>query len=199
MGDASLISILGTISLVSALACLGMPLLTKHFKKRDLFIVLCAVECIARVGFYMSGYDSALVVLTWLAVVTTLNMMNNPIMAAMIADTVEYSYFHSGKRTAAITFSGQTFTGKLAVALSGGIMGLILAYIGYAPDAAVQSEATLNGLFFCVSFLPIFGHLVRIAIMSRYTFTEDQHAILREKLHRGEFAEGVTSSSATNK
>lgn len=31
--------------------------------------------------------------------------------------------------------------------------------------------------------------------MSRYTFTEDQHAILREKLQRGEFAEGVEAKS----
>lgn len=36
---------------------------------------------------------------------------------------------------------------------------------------------------------------MRIFIMSRYTFTEDQHAILREKLQRGEFAEGVDVKS----
>lgn len=58
------------------------------------------------------------------------------------------------------------------------------------PNAA-QSTGTLDGLFFCIALLPALGAMARIAIMSKYTFTEDEHAKLREKLSRGEFAEGV--------
>ncbi|MDW3124158.1 MFS transporter, partial [Vibrio sp. 1974] len=96
--------------------------------------------------------------------------------------------------TAAITFSGQTFTGKLSVAVAGGLTGLILTMIGYVPNAAL-TETALNGMFFCIALLPALGALGRIFIMSRYTFTEDQHAILREKLQRGEFAQGVDVKS----
>ncbi len=129
MGDAGLVSLIGTITLASAIACLATPVLTKRFKKRDIFIALCVMEVIARVGFYFSGYDSATSVMIWLGVITTIFMMTNPLISAMIADTVEYSYYHSGKRTAAITFSGQTFTGKLSVAVAGGITGFVLTYI----------------------------------------------------------------------
>ncbi|MFC5076827.1 putative symporter YjmB [Vibrio thalassae] len=190
MGDAGLVSLTGMITLVSAIACLATPVLTKRFKKRDIFITLCVLEIIARVGFYMTGYDNPTVVMSWLAVITAIFMMTNPLISAMIADTVEYSYYHSGKRTAAITFSGQTFTGKLSVAVAGGLTGLILASIGYVPNAE-QTETALDGMFFCIALLPALGALIRIFIMSKYTFTEDQHAILREKLQRGEFAEGV--------
>ncbi|HCE4531049.1 TPA: MFS transporter [Vibrio parahaemolyticus] len=194
MGDAGLVSLIGTITLVSAIACLATPVLTKRFKKRDIFIALCVLEIIARIGFYFTGYDNPTVVMAWLAVITGIFMMTNPLISAMIADTVEYSYYHSGKRTAAIMFSGQTFTGKLSVAVAGGLTGLILTMIGYVPNAA-QTETALNGMFFCIALLPALGALVRIFIMSRYTFTEDQHAILREKLQRGEFAEGVDVKS----
>ncbi|WP_455294034.1 MFS transporter [Vibrio parahaemolyticus] len=194
MGDAGLVSLIGTITLVSAIACLATPVLTKRFKKRDIFIALCVLEIIARIGFYFTGYDNPTVVMAWLAVITGIFMMTNPLISAMIADTVEYSYYHSGKRTTAITFSGQTFTGKLSVAVAGGLTGVILTMIGYVPNAA-QTETALNGMFFCIALLPALGALVRIFIMSRYTFTEDQHAILREKLQRGEFAQGVDVKS----
>ncbi|MCV5802041.1 hypothetical protein OFN34_24845, partial [Escherichia coli] len=79
-------------------------------------------------------------------------------------------------------------------AVAGGLTGVILTMIGYVPNAA-QTETALNGMFFCIALLPALGALGRIFIMSRYTFTEDQHAILREKLQRGEFAEGVDVKS----
>lgn len=194
LGDAGLVSLIGTITLVSAIACLATPMLTKRFRKRDIFIALCVLEIVARIGFYLSGYDNPTVVMVWLSVITAIFMMTNPLISAMIADTVEYSYYHSGKRTAAITFSGQTFTGKLSVAVAGGLTGIVLTMINYVPNAQ-QTETALNGLFFCIALLPALGALIRIFIMSRYTFTEDQHAILRDKLSRGEFAEGVRVES----
>lgn len=194
LGDAGLVSLIGTITLVSAIACLATPMLTKRFRKRDIFIALCVLEIVARIGFYLSGYDNPTVVMVWLSVITAIFMMTNPLISAMIADTVEYSYYHSGKRTAAITFSGQTFTGKLSVAVAGGLTGIVLTMINYVPNAQ-QTETALNGLFFCIALLPALGALIRIFIMSRYTFTEDQHAILRDKLSRGEFAEGVRIES----
>lgn len=194
LGDAGLVSLIGTITLVSAIACLATPMLTKRFRKRDIFIALCVLEIVARIGFYLSGYDNPTVVMVWLSVITAIFMMTNPLISAMIADTVEYSYYHSGKRTAAITFSGQTFTGKLSVAVAGGLTGIVLTMINYVPNAQ-QTETALNGLFFCIALLPALGALIRIFIMSRYTFTEDQHTILRDKLSRGEFAEGVRVES----
>lgn len=195
MGNAGLISVIGTITLGSAIACLGTPLLTRRFKKRDIFITLCVLEVVARTAFYFSGYDSPVEVLIWLAIITSIFMMTNPLVSAMIADTVEYSYYHSGKRCAAITFSGQTFTGKLSVAVAGGVTGFILSFIGYVPNQE-QGADTLSGLFFCIALLPALGAIVRIFIMSRYTFTEDKHAIIREKLSRGEFGEGIPDGPA---
>lgn len=193
MGNADLLSVIGTITFLTALACLGLPFLTRYCRKKDLFIALCIIEIIARICFYFSGYQNTATVFVWLTIITAVFMMTNPLISSMIADTVEYSYYHTGKRCAAITFSGQTFTGKLSVAIAGGLSGLILAMIGYAPNV-IQSENTLNYLFFCVSLLPALGALIRIFIMMKYKFTEKEHKKLRDLLDKGEFHPSVNKN-----
>ncbi|WP_145547515.1 MFS transporter [Yersinia intermedia] len=196
MKDAELVSVIGLITFICALACLGTPFLTRHFKKRDLFIALCALEIIARIGFWFTGYNNVMAVMVWLTIITAIFMMTNPLISAMIADTVEYSYYHTGKRCAAITFSGQTFVGKLSVAVAGGASGLILSILGYIPNVT-QSEWTLNGLFFCISLLPALGAVIRILIMRKYKFTEDKHAIIREELKQGRFHPSLNKENLT--
>lgn len=186
LGNSALVAVVGTITICCSLACLITPVLTAKFRKRDIFIVLCILEIIARVGFYFTGYESSTAVLCWLALINIIFMMTNPLVSTMIADTVEYSYYHTGKRCAAITFAGQTFTGKLSVALSGGICGLLLVFFNYIPNGE-QTLDTLNGFFFCISALPIVGTIIRIVLLKIYTFNEEQHAEIVEKLNRGEF------------
>ena len=186
MGNGSLVAAVGTITICCSIACLVTPFLTARFRKRDIFIVLCVLEIAARIGFYMSGYDSVTEVIIWLSVVNIIFMMTNPLVSAMIADTVEYSYYHTGKRCAAITFAGQTFTGKLSVAIAGGFSGVLLTILGYMPNEA-QSIETMDGIFFCIALLPALGTVVRIILLKMYTFNEEQHAELVEKINRGEF------------
>ena len=186
MGNGGLVAAVGTITICCSIACLVTPVLTARFRKRDIFIVLCVLEIIARIGFYFSGYDSVASVIIWLSIVNIIFMMTNPLVSAMIADTVEYSYYHTGKRCAAITFAGQTFTGKLSVAIAGGVSGVVLTILGYVPNAT-QSLETLDGIFFCIALLPVLGTIVRIILLKMYTFNEEQHADLVEKINRGEF------------
>lgn len=186
LGNAGLLAAVGTITTCSSLACLVTPFFTARFRKRDIFIVLCVLGIVARLGFYFTGFESTTAVIIWLAIITTIFMMTNPLVSTMIADTVEYSYYHTGKRCAAITFAGQTFTGKLSVALAGGITGMVLAICGYVPDS-VQSQDTLDTLFLFVSAVPIIGEIVRLIVLKFYFFNEAEHAELVEKINRGEF------------
>lgn len=96
-------------------------------------------------------------------------------MSSMIAETIEYSEVKTGRRCEAITFSGQTFMGKLSAAVAGSLTGLILVAIGYVPEAAIQSPQTLNGLFMVVSLLPVLGGIIRLVILKYYTYTEESY------------------------
>jgi Na+/melibiose symporter-like transporter len=59
--------------------------------------------------------------------------------------------------------------------------------IGYVPQAQIQSDGVLSGLFFGICLLPAIGSLIRIVFMSRFTFTEEKHAevcrLLAEREH----------------
>lgn len=72
-------------------------------------------------------------------------------MSSMIAETIEYSEVKTGRRCEAITFSGQTFMGKLSAAVAGSLTGLILVAIGYVPEAAypvsADTERLVHGCF----------------------------------------------------
>lgn len=186
LGDGTLMAVLGIISICSALACLITPLLTAKWRKRDIFIALCIIEILLRLGFFFTGYESTVMVFVWISLICVTNMMTNPLVSTMIADTVEYSYYHTGKRCAAITFAGQTFTGKLAVAIAGGVAGIILTQIGYIPNQT-QDADTLFYLFLCISLLPMIGSILRIVVLKFYTFNEEEHAEIVRKISQGEF------------
>lgn len=176
MADASLQAAIGIMGILAALACLVAPVLTRRYKKRTLFMALCALDIVVRVILWFCGYQSLILLFSLLGLSTLFVMMSNLFVSAMIVDTIEYAEYHTHKRCAAITFSGQTFTGKMSVAVGGGLIGVYLTLIDYVPQAATQSESVLNGLFFGISLLPAIGSLVRMIIMYFFDFTEDKHA-----------------------
>ena len=176
MGDGGLQAAIGVMGILAALACLLAPLLTRHYKKRTLFIALCCLDILVRIVLWFAGYQSLAVLFILLGLSTLFVMMSNLFTSAMIVDTIEYAEYHTNKRCAAITFSGQTFTGKMSVAVGGGLIGVYLTLIGYVPQAASQTEGVLNGLFFGISLLPAIGSLIRIGFIWFFDFTEDKHA-----------------------
>lgn len=169
---------------------LPAPLLTRRYKKRTLFIALCILDIVVRIVLWFSGYHNLVWLFILLGLSTVFVMMSNLFTSAMIVDTIEYAEFKTNKRCAAITFSGQTFTGKMSVAVGGGLVGIFLTAIHYVPQAAHQTESVLNGLFFGISLLPAVGSLIRIGFMWFFDFTEDKHAevlaILEQRRKSGE-------------
>ncbi|EPL4524319.1 MFS transporter [Enterobacter asburiae] len=176
LGDGSLQMAIGVMGIVAAVLCLVAPMLTRRMQKRKLFMVLCGLDVAVRVVMWFVGYQQVTMLFILLGLSTLFVMMTNILTSSMIADTIEYAEYHTHKRCAAITFSGQTFTGKMSVAVGGGLIGVFLTMIGYVPQAQIQSEGVLSGLFFGICLLPAIGSLIRIVFMSRFTFTEEKHA-----------------------
>ena len=166
-----LMSVFGIIGTLSAVGFLFIPLLTKYFKKRNILRTLLGMDIIIRIIFFLVGYESIGLVITFLAITQLLYSATGPIISAMLSETVEYSEVKTGKRTEAIVFGGQTFAGKLSVALAGAFIGLLLTLIGYQANVE-QTEFTLTGLFIVVSILPALGSLLRLLVLSKYDYTE---------------------------
>ncbi|WP_297565098.1 MFS transporter [uncultured Faecalibaculum sp.] len=175
MGNENLMSIYGLMGTFAALGFFLIPNLTKKFRKKDLLAAIIMLDIIVRIVFYFTGYQNVTMLLVMLMLTQLFHASLGPVMSSMIAETIEYSEVKTGRRCEAITFSGQTFMGKLSAAVAGSLTGLILIAIGYVPEAAVQSEQTLKGLFMVVSLLPVAGGLIRLAILRYYTYTEEAY------------------------
>lgn len=139
-------------------------------------MILCGLDVAVRLVMWFAGYQQTALLFVLLGLSTLFVMMTNILTSSMIADTIEYAEYHTHKRCAAITFSGQTFTGKMSVAVGGGLIGVFLTMIGYVPQAQAQSDGVLTGLFFGICLLPAIGSVIRLLCMSRFTFTEEKHA-----------------------
>ncbi len=194
IGNVGLQAVIGVIGMVAALACLFAPVLTRHYKKRTLFLVICALDVVVRIILWVSGYHSLTLLFILLGLSALFMTMNGVFTSAMIVDTIEYAEYHTHKRCAAITFSGQTFTGKMSVAVGGGLIGVYLTLIDYVPQAATQTPAVLSGLFFGISLLPAVGSVLRMIIMWFYDFTEDKHAEINRLLAERRAAQPVVNT-----
>ena len=175
MNNENLMTIFGLMGTASALGFFFIPTLTKKFQKRHILSGIVVLDIIVRMVFYFVGYSNPVILMTMLALTQILHASAGPIMSSMIAETIEYSEVKTGKRCEAITFSGQTFVGKLSTAIAGTVTGIILVTIGYVPEAAQQSPETLNGLFFVISALPILGGIIRLIILSTYKYNEEAY------------------------
>jgi len=176
LGDAGLQTVIGVLGIVAAIVCLTAPLLTRRMQKRRLFMILCGLDIAVRAILWFAGFEHTAMLFVLLGLSNIFVMMTNILTSSMIADTIEYAEYHTHRRCAAITFSGQTFTGKMSVAVGGGLIGVFLTFIGYVPQAHSQTPEVLNGLFFGICLLPAIGSLIRLLFMSRFTFTEEKHA-----------------------
>ncbi|MCA0970728.1 MFS transporter [Halobacillus litoralis] len=188
LGNASLMSIFGIISLASCIGFFVIPSLAKRFKKKHLLMTIVAADIVVRIVWFSVGYSSVIVSFVFIAITMLLYTATGPLISAMLAETIEYTELKTGKRNEAVTFSGQTFTGKLSVAVAGGLTGVILTWINYAPNQA-QSVATTDALFFVVALLPALGSLIRLIVMYFYNYTEDEYQDVVEKLEQRKLEE----------
>ncbi|MCP4179361.1 MAG: MFS transporter [bacterium] len=174
MGNAELMSVLGGVSILAAIGFFGVPYLTSKFDKKTIYITLMALDIVVRIIFYFLGYHNLVVVFVILGICALLYSVCGPLSSAMLANTIEYAELKTGKRCEAITFAGQTFTGKMAIAVGGGLTGIVLTIIGYIPNQA-QTSWTLSAMFFCIVLIPAIGDILRIIILCFYKFTDKEY------------------------
>ncbi len=181
LGDGIYVSILGGILILSMIcAMLLTPLLTKNHTKKNVYIMTSFIGAIIYFLMYLFGYHN-LTIIIFFVFVSSLSMgFFSVLQTSMIADSVDYLEWKTGKRAEGICFSGQTFFYKLDAALIAYAMGWILKFSHFDPDVAM-TVSMKNGVYSLVSLVPGIGCLLSIFPMFFYKFTEDkQSACIKE-------------------
>ena len=71
---------------------------------------------------------------------------------------------------------------KFGAAFAGLLSGLILAFVGFDQNVAVQTDEALNGLRSAFILVPASGTLIGIWAMWNYDLNEEQVTEIREEL-----------------
>lgn len=146
LGDENLSGFLSAISLIPVLAC--MPLvapLSKKFGKRNVALVGSIISLVGQAAMLISPRS-----FSWLIVCNVIKGVGQAALTgtlfAMVADTIEYGQWKTGKRVEGMLYSSTTFGAKIGAGVGMAIALAILGSAGYDGMAAVQTETALSAI-----------------------------------------------------
>jgi len=157
LNDSSLVGVLMAAAVLPMMAdALLVQGLIKKFGKNKVMIGTCIFYMIVLLAFNFAGYKNFSTVVIFMVLIGLSQGIFNVMYPMYTADCIEYGTWKSGERATGISFSVQTFTTKLGQAIASALVGFILDGTGFVPNA-VQSEASLNGIFSMMTIVPFIG------------------------------------------
>ena len=93
---------------------------------------------------------------------------------SMLPDTIEYGEWKTKVRTESSLYGFMTFAQKGAIAFAAILLGMALTQIGFQPNE-VQSEETLSGLKFIMTWIPLTGIFISFILVSFYPIDKSFH------------------------
>lgn len=115
------------------------------------------------------------------------------LMMSMTADICDLDELNTGKRREGIFGAIYWWMVKFGFAIAGLLSGLIMAYVGFTPDAATQPEGAITGLRVFYSGFPVIGTIIAMIAMRNYSLTEERATEIREQLEEKKKAELVAA------
>ncbi len=107
--------------------------------------------------------------------------LTTPLQWTMFSDVVDYEEQRSGRRLDGLVFSTALFAIKFGLALGGAVVGWVLAFVDYVPNAAQQSGTvltTINALFSLIPSVLFIGMALLLVLYKLNSKTVD--GIVRE-------------------
>ncbi len=185
-GDTSVQSTFMATGVVAAI--LAMPastLITKRFCKVKLFwMSQFAVAVLSVLMFVLVKPmpNSLLLAYVMYFILSFTADVHAPVFWSAIAEAVDYGQAETGKRVSGLSFGGISFAQKAGMGIAGAVVGLLLDYFGYIPDA-IQSQMALTGLALMLTIIPAVFHIINGLLIYRYKITDKFYEIIKEKIH----------------
>lgn len=183
-GDALIPYFLTTGVVASILSMIVAGYMVKSVNKLTMFRVSQAATFLfSVVMFFLVDRESVILAFTLYFIITFLADMQLPVYWASIAEAVDYGEMKNKERVSGLAFGGILFFQKLGMGLAGGMVGFILSYADYTPDA-VQSTNSVLAITLMMTIIPGIFHLLVSAVMRKFIIDEEYYAKMREELVR---------------
>lgn len=175
-----------TMTIAQLIGTLLIPFGTRFFGKRNYMLLLNVVMITGFVLMYLfpTANMTVLLGLSFLCGITNSAMAICP---GMVSDAIEYGDWKLGKRQEGLAASFLSFGVKIATAIVGSAGVLLLASVGYVPNAE-QTDAARNGINFVVNIIPAFVALLSIVPLFFYKLDDKRVSEIRADLDAGKHA-----------
>ena len=171
------------------IASLFVPKLVEKYGKRKIFIISnWAAVIFGTISWFVGYQNVVLFIITTLLRAVPLGIQG--IMIFMFTpDCAECGRFKTGIDAKGITFAIQTFVTKMASALAGSLGMFLLGFFGWkevnaesfkdlAEQNVVQSDFTLNGLWFIFVMIPTIGLILAGIIWHFYKLKDEDVKVM---------------------
>ncbi|MDR1175543.1 MAG: MFS transporter [Treponema sp.] len=182
IGSLEMVPVFNLVSLPAML--LGMvftPFLSKKLGQKGMFVFSCLWGALSNFIFFFVGYGNtatAMVMFFFTSVPTGFVMV---LISSMIANTIEYAEWKTGRRQEGLISSSQTFLAKVSMAIGGGLSGLVLTMVHYQPNTAQPAE-TLGLFHLVMTAVTGTGFLLGIIPMLFNDFNDKKYAEITAEL-----------------
>jgi len=173
--------ILGVSSGASFLSLPFWAYLALKIGKRETWLISMTIAFIGLLLFFYYPIASLNELLILLALIGVGNGAGGVLFWSMLPDTVEYGEWKSGIRTESSLYGFMTFAQKSSIAVAALILGFLLSGIGFEPNQ-IQSEETISGMKFMMSWIPICGIIISLVLMYFYPISTKFHDELLQRI-----------------
>jgi len=122
------------------ISTLCVPFLLKRFRKKKLFLMMCAAGAVLNGGLYLIGYQNIWVYLAFKFFANFPAGIVGALTSLMVSDSIEYAEWETGERTEGVTFALTKLIGKISAA---SISALTMFLLGVAKYDSKAMQATL--------------------------------------------------------
>ncbi len=172
---------MGIVIFTMMIGAVFAAMVNKKASKRSLFIFGMLFFVIGDLGIYFSPYTHLKTIILMTALTGYGSGIVYTLIWALVADTVEYGEWKTGKRAEGVTYASYSFFGKLASAVGGGLGGLLLSVSGYVPHA-VQTPAAEHTILALFTLGPVIGGTAAVIVMCFYKLDDELFAKILEEL-----------------
>ncbi len=170
--------------MLSAMA--AMPALRKKFSLKAIYIGASLAGALLHGVFYLAGYDNIYVLLIMLVLIGFPLGIFNVITYALVADSVDYLEYKTGKRSEGTCFAMQTFISKLTAGISTFITSIVLDVVGFAEPVndvvQTQTPEVRKGIFIMITLIPLVGLALAAIPMAFNDYSGKKKQKIQEEL-----------------
>jgi probable glucitol transport protein GutA len=165
------------------------PTIAKRLGRRRTYIMFGLIGLAANIGLFFTPVNSVPLILAWSTVLAIGLGPPGALSQAMVADTTDYAEWKDGVRAEGVIYSSLSLGTKLVSGLANASVGYVLAFTGYVPNAAEQTQQALLGITSLKHFGVGLCAVLSAVVIAFYPLTEEKFAEIREELaarRRGE-------------